>query len=114
MTAERDRILGNGAYDNDLGALRADYRFVFLGDLISLVFCCEWSDVFRYEGYTIARRGSTLQVAPDPFAGQGRRADGFRPPVAGAVVRLGRRSPRRVRPGPCSVSLQGTVRGASS
>ena len=70
MTAERDRILGNGAYDNDLNALRADYRFVFLGDLISLVFCCEWSDVFRYEGYTIARRGSTLQVAPDPFAGK--------------------------------------------
>ncbi len=69
MTAERDRILRGGAYGNDLDALQADYRFVFLGDLISLVFCCEWSRTFLYAGYTITRDGTTVQVAPDPFGG---------------------------------------------
>ena len=70
MTAERDRILLSGAYDNDRDALRADYRFVFLGDLISLVFCCEWSETFRYDGYAVTRDGTTVQVQPDPFAGK--------------------------------------------
>lgn len=113
MTAERDRILGNGAYDDDLGALQADYRFVFLGDLISLVFCCEWSDVFRCEGYTIARRGSTVQVAPDPFA---RKAVELKV----SARRLPARSYasdddlRAVFDQAPAVSLQGTVRGASS
>ena len=69
MTAERDRILLNGAYDNDLEALRADYRFVFLGDLISLVFCCAWSETFRYDGYAVTRDGTAVHVRPDPFAG---------------------------------------------
>lgn len=68
MTAERDRILRAGAYDNDPEALRADYRFVFLGDLISLVFCCGWSETFRYGGYTVTRDGTTVHVMPDPFA----------------------------------------------
>ena len=69
MTAERDRILLDGAYDNDLEALRADYRFVFLGDLISLVFCCAWSETFRCDDYTVTRDGTTVHVRPDPFAG---------------------------------------------
>ena len=70
MTVERDRILRTGVYDNDLDALRADYRFVFLGDLISLVFCCGWSETFRHEGYTVTRDGTTVHVQPDPFAGR--------------------------------------------
>lgn len=70
MTAERERLLRNGAYDNDLEALRADYRFVFLGDLISLVFCCEWSETFRYDAYTVTRDGTTVEVQPDPFGGE--------------------------------------------
>ena len=69
MTAERDRILRRGAYRNDLDALRADYRFVFLGDLISLVFCCAWSETFDYEGRTVTRDGTAVQVRPDPFEG---------------------------------------------
>ena len=69
MTAERDRLLRNGAYDDDLDALRADYRFVFLGDLISLVFCCAWSETFRYQGWTVTRDGAAVHVQPDPFAG---------------------------------------------
>ena len=70
MTAERDRILLAGAYGNDLDALRSDYRFVFLGDLISLVFCCGWSETFRYAGYPVTRDGTTVNVRPDPFAGE--------------------------------------------
>ena len=70
MTAERDRLLHGGAYDNDLDALLADYRFVFLGDLISLVFCCDWSEPFRYQGYTVTGDGTTVQVQPDPFGGE--------------------------------------------
>lgn len=70
MTAERDRILRDGAYGNDLDGLLADYRFVFLGDVISLVFCCEWSDTYRYAGYTVTRDGTTVNVRPDPFAGE--------------------------------------------
>ena len=110
MTAERDRILGNGAYDNDLDALRADYRFVFLGDLISLVFCCKWSDVFRCENCTIARRGTTVRVAPDPFAGKtveltvsARRLPARSYASDGALRAAFVRAP--------AVSLRGTARG---
>ena len=70
MTAERDRVLRDSAYDNDLDALRADYRFVFLGDLLSLIFCCGWKETFRYEGYELTRAGTTVYVRPDPFAGR--------------------------------------------
>ena len=43
---------------------------MFLGDLISLVFCCGWSETFRHEGYTVTRDGTTVHVQPDPFAGR--------------------------------------------
>ena len=110
MTTERDRILGNGAYDNDLDTLLADYRFVFLGDLISLVFCCEWSEVFRYERYTIARRGSTVHVAPDPFAGQSIEltVSARRLPARSYASDGDLRAAFDQAP---AVSLQGTVRG---
>ena len=110
MTTERDRILGNGAYDNDPDALRADYRFVFLGDLISLVFCCEWSEEFRYDRYTIVRRGTAVHVAPDPFAGEtveltvpARRLPARRYASDGALRDAFDRAP--------AVSLRGTARG---
>ena len=110
MTAERDRILGNGAYDNDLDTLLADYRFVFLGDLISLVFCCEWSEVFRYERYTIARRGSTVHVAPDSVRGQSIEltVSARRLPARSYASDGDLRAAFDQAP---AVSLQGTVRG---
>ncbi len=70
LAAERDRILRGGAYDDDLDVLLADYRFVFLGDLLSLIFCCGWSGTFHREGYAVTRDGTTLHVRPDPFAGR--------------------------------------------
>ena len=70
MEAERDRLLSAGAYDNELEALLADYRFVFLGDLLSLVFCCGWTQLFERHDYAISLRGGTiLTVDPDPFGG---------------------------------------------
>ena len=31
----------------------ADYRFLFLGDLVSLVFCNGWTQPFEAEGYRL-------------------------------------------------------------
>ena len=70
MEATRDRILGAGAYGNRLSALRADYRMVYLGDLLSLIFCCGWQDPFAREGYDVVLHGTTLEVCPDPFDGR--------------------------------------------
>lgn len=70
MVAERDRLLSTGAYENRLVTLLEDYRMVFLGDLLSLVFCCGWQEQFARSGYDIALRGTTLKVRPDPFLGR--------------------------------------------
>ena len=70
MEAMRDRILDAGAYGNRLSALREDYRMVYLGDLLSLIFCCGWQDPFAREGYDVVLRGTTLEVWPDPFDGR--------------------------------------------
>ena len=70
MEAERDRLLRTGAYDNRLDALLADYRFVFLGDFLSLVFCCGWRGPRRRDDYGVTLDGDTLAVRPDPFAGR--------------------------------------------
>ena len=71
MEAERDRILAGGPYETGLPALLTDYRMVFLGDLLSLIFCCGWRDRFRREGYDIRlEEDDALVVRPDPFGGQ--------------------------------------------
>jgi len=48
----------------------ADYRFLFLGDLVSLVFCNGWTQPFEAEGYRIILTPAGIQVAPDPFGGR--------------------------------------------
>jgi len=47
----------------------ADYRFLFLGDLVSLVFCHGWTQPFEAEGYRLTLAGTTVEVTPDPFGG---------------------------------------------
>ena len=69
IEAERDRLLGRGAYDGDLRRLLDDYRLVFLSDLLSLIFCCGWRRRFDSEGYGIVLNGTTLTIDPDPFGG---------------------------------------------
>ena len=70
MEAERDRLLAGSAYGDRLDALADDYRLVFLGDLLSLIFCCGWRKTFTREGYGVVLEGRSLAVHPDPFAGQ--------------------------------------------
>ena len=70
MEAERDRILATGVYGNDVDALLADYRFVLLGDVLSLIFCCAWRESFVRAGYRMTLEGETLVVRPDPFEGR--------------------------------------------
>jgi hypothetical protein len=48
----------------------ADYRFLFLGDLVSLVFCNGWTQPFEAEGYRIILTQAGIRVTPDPFGGR--------------------------------------------
>lgn len=62
----RDTLLG-GAADP---AFEADYRFVRVGDLLSLVFCNGWTEPHDLPGGgRVVLDGGTLLVSPDPFAG---------------------------------------------
>jgi hypothetical protein len=66
MEGARDAMLGRPADE----VFVRDYRFVRIGDLLSLVFCNGWTE--RHDlpggGRTILK-GATLEVSPDPFAG---------------------------------------------
>ncbi len=59
----------------------ADYRFLFLGDLVSLVFCNGWTQPFEAEGYRIILTPAGIRVTPDPFGGK-------RVPLAVAARRI--------------------------
>lgn len=69
METERDRIVATSAFSGNLDELLRDYRFVLLGDLLSLVFCCGWRKTFHRIGYDIRLRADRLVVRPDPFEG---------------------------------------------
>jgi hypothetical protein len=49
--------------------LAADYRYVRLGDLLSLVFCTGWTDEHRFDQWTVRLVGSRVVVTPDAFGG---------------------------------------------
>jgi hypothetical protein len=49
--------------------LVADYRFLGLGDLISLTFCNGWTEVERFQDWTVQLSGSRVVVSPDLFRG---------------------------------------------
>jgi hypothetical protein len=46
-----------------------DYRFVQAGDQLSLVFCNAWTAAFPRPGGRTILKGTTLEIAPDPFEG---------------------------------------------
>lgn len=50
--------------------LMADYRFVRLGDVISLTFCNGWTDEQRSDTWSVRLTGSHVSVLPDPFRGK--------------------------------------------
>jgi hypothetical protein len=47
----------------------AHYRCVRLGDSFSLQFCNGWAAPATTLGYEAVMDGTTLRIAPDPFAG---------------------------------------------
>jgi hypothetical protein len=70
MRAARDSYLGATEHGS-LDDLVRDYRLVRAGDLASLVFCNNGTDVGAEEcGYAMRLEGTTLFVAPDPFGGR--------------------------------------------
>ena len=69
VTAARDSYR-RAAGSTSLDELLEDYTFVRAGDLASLAFCNNWTAVDPDDcGYAMHLEGSTMTVAPDPFAG---------------------------------------------
>lgn len=52
-----------------LEVLLEDYRFLRLGDLISLAFCNAWTDEHHHAQYTIRYAPAAIRITPDPFGG---------------------------------------------
>jgi hypothetical protein len=70
VTAARDAYL-LAAGPAPLGQLLSDYTFVRAGDLASLAFCNNWTDVDADGcGYAMRLDGTSMFVAPDPFGGR--------------------------------------------
>jgi hypothetical protein len=67
MEAERDARLELSGLPLDV--LVADYRYVRLGDLISLTFCAGWTEEQRFGDETIRLSGTEVVVSPDLFGG---------------------------------------------
>ncbi len=69
MTMRRSRLLARAQRTED--ELLADYFFVRMADLMSLVFCNRWRDEHTYHGYRLVLDGGDrLRVFPDPFDGR--------------------------------------------
>ncbi len=66
---ERIRDARVRASETPHDVLEADYPFVRLGDLISLMFCTGWADEQRFGDWTIQRSGNRIVVRPDAFGG---------------------------------------------
>ena len=65
-TIRREMVKASGLL---LPTLLADYWFLGLGDLISLTFCNGWTDVQRFDRWSVRLSGSQVFVSPDPFDG---------------------------------------------
>jgi uncharacterized protein DUF3891 len=67
MEAMRGTMLhASGA---SLSELVDDYRFLGLGDVISLTFCNGWTDEQRFDEWRVRLSGSQVVVSPDVFGG---------------------------------------------
>lgn len=64
--ARSERLAASGLEAADL---QADYFFIRIGDLLSLIFCNGWSEPQRDGEYRVQWNGVRLVVAPDPFDG---------------------------------------------
>lgn len=68
MEALRTNMLE--ASGGSLDDLLADYVYVRLGDLLSLVFCTGWTEAQRFGDWTATGSGSSVFVTPDLFGGE--------------------------------------------
>ena len=68
MTRTRDELIARAG--SEAGDLANDYPFVRTGDQLSLIFCNGWTAPLSGIGYKAILSGITLQVTPDPFAGE--------------------------------------------
>jgi hypothetical protein len=68
MESARARLIERaGAWAN--ASLDEDYRYVQLGDQLSLIFCNGWTAPFPRHGGRSVLQGTTLVTTPDPFGG---------------------------------------------
>jgi hypothetical protein len=67
MEAMRDRLVASTALTRE--QLDADYPFVRIGDLISLVYCNKWREE-TYREWTFRFDRDVVTVTPDPFGGR--------------------------------------------
>jgi hypothetical protein len=68
MERTRDALLAR-ATPEEAAAAGDDYRFVRIGDQLSLVFCNGWTTPMSGTGYRAILSGVTLEISPDPFGG---------------------------------------------
>ena len=68
MEASRDELVR--ASGERFDQLVDDYRFVRLGDLISLLFCTGFNEEQRFAEWTVSASGPSVIVTPDPFGGK--------------------------------------------
>ena len=66
---ETTRTMMKNASRFSLDALMDDYRFVGLGDQISLTFCNGWREEQRFEEWRVQLTGDSVSISPDPFGG---------------------------------------------
>jgi hypothetical protein len=70
MERARGRCMGGVQPPMSRGRFLADYRFVRIGDLLSLLFCNGWPEPHDLpDGRRTILKGTTVAVTPDPFAG---------------------------------------------
>lgn len=67
MERARDEALRAGGSERP--AMLEDYRFVRLGDLISLAFCTGTTEHLQYGGWSVRLSGPRVIVTPDAFGG---------------------------------------------
>jgi hypothetical protein len=66
---ETTRTMMQHASRSSLDALIDDYRFVGLGDQISLTFCNGWREEQRFAEWSVQLTGDSVSISPDPFGG---------------------------------------------
>jgi hypothetical protein len=70
MERARGSCMGGVQPPMSRGRFLADYRFVRIGDLLSLVFCNGWLEPHDLpDGRRTILKGTTIVVIPDPFGG---------------------------------------------